>query len=179
MKMLFYGLIWLVAQALFSLAFGAVAHSLPPKAAMAACFESAARTYRIDPLLLIAIAEVESGMNPRAVGLNRRQGKVVSEDVGLMQINSSWFPFLKNKWGITREKLLNDPCQNIYVGAYILAKNISANGVNWESVGAYNAGFKNANAPFRMWYAKRVYARYLSFLDKERGDVFSRLSMLK
>ncbi|WP_371441391.1 transglycosylase SLT domain-containing protein, partial [Candidatus Sodalis sp. SoCistrobi] len=70
--MLFYGLIWLVAQALFSLAFGAMAHSQPPKAAIAACFESAARTYRIDPLLLIAIAEVESGMNPRAVGLNRR-----------------------------------------------------------------------------------------------------------
>ncbi len=100
--MLFYGLIWLVVQTFFLLAFGAVTHSLPLKSAIAACFESAARTYRIDPLLLVAIAEVESGMHPRAVGLNRRQGKVISEDVGLMQINSSWFPFLKKKWGITR-----------------------------------------------------------------------------
>ncbi len=45
--------------------------------------------YSIDHRLLIAIAEVESGMSPKAIGLNKRGGKVVSEDVGLMQINSS------------------------------------------------------------------------------------------
>lgn len=77
-----------------------------------------------------------------------------------MQINSSWFPLLE-KMGVTRDVLIENPCQNIFVGAWILAKNISANGVNWESVGAYNAGFKNANAPFRQKYAKKVYARYL------------------
>jgi soluble lytic murein transglycosylase-like protein len=110
--------------------------------------------------LLIAIAEVESSMNPKAIGLNKRGGKVISEDVGLMQINSSWFPTLASM-GITRNDLLNNPCQNVYVGAWILAKNIASNGVNWESVGAYNAGFKNANAPFRLKYAKKVYARYL------------------
>lgn len=93
-------------------------------------------------------------MNPKAIGQNKRNGKVVSEDVGLMQINSSWYPVLE-KMGITRHDLLNNPCQNIYVGAWILAKNIASNGVNWESVGAYNAGFKNANAPFRMKYAKK------------------------
>lgn len=100
-------------------------------------------------------------MNPNAIGLNKRGGKVISEDVGLMQINSSWFPTLASM-GITRNDLLNNPCQNIYVGAWILAKNISSNGVNWESVGAYNAGFKGANAPFRMKYAKKVYARYIA-----------------
>lgn len=99
-------------------------------------------------------------MNPRAIGLNKRGGKVVSEDVGLMQINSSWFPTLY-VMGITRNDLMDNPCQNIYVGAWILAKNIASNGVNWESVGAYNAGFKGANAPFRLKYAKKVYARYL------------------
>lgn len=130
------------------------------------CFQDAASTYSIDYRLLRAIAEVESGMNPRAIGLNKRNGKVVSEDVGLMQINSSWFPVLYEKWGITREHLLNEPCQNIYVGAWILAKNISSNGVNWESVGAYNAGFKGANAPFRMKYAKKVYVRYLALIGE-------------
>ncbi|ENG4975168.1 lytic transglycosylase domain-containing protein [Escherichia coli] len=124
------------------------------------CFLQASARYQIDHRLLMAIAEVESGMNPHAIGLNKRGGKVVSEDVGLMQINSSWFPTLK-VMGITRNDLLENPCQNIYVGAWILAKNISSNGVNWESVGAYNAGFKNANAPFRMKYAKKVYAKYL------------------
>ncbi|EIK1335898.1 lytic transglycosylase domain-containing protein [Salmonella enterica] len=125
------------------------------------CFAQAAERFQIDHRLLMAIAEVESGMNPKAIGFNKRKGKVVSEDVGLMQINSSWFPTLK-AMGISRKDLLENPCQNIYVGAWILAKNISSNGVNWESVGAYNAGFKNANAPFRMKYAKKVYAKYLS-----------------
>lgn len=124
------------------------------------CFYQAAERFAIDHRLLTAIAEVESGMNPKAIGLNKRDGRVISEDVGLMQINSSWFPTLAGM-GITRKDLIENPCQNIYVGAWILAKNIAANGVNWESVGAYNAGFKNANAPFRLKYAKKVYARYL------------------
>lgn len=124
------------------------------------CFVQAASRFQIDHRLLIAIAEVESSMNPRAIGLNKRDGRVISEDVGLMQINSSWFPKLASM-GITRKDLLENPCQNVFVGAWILASNISANGVNWESVGAYNAGFKGANAPFRMKYAKKVYARYL------------------
>lgn len=125
------------------------------------CFLQASARYQIDHRLLMAIAEVESGMNPQAIGFNKRGGKVVSEDVGLMQINSSWFPTLK-VMGITRNDLLENPCQNIFVGAWVLASNISSNGVNWESVGAYNAGFKGANAPFRMKYAKKVYAKYLA-----------------
>ncbi|CAH0297334.1 lytic transglycosylase [bacteria symbiont BFo1 of Frankliniella occidentalis] len=131
-----------------------------------ACFRSASERYLIDHRLLIAIAEVESSMNPKAIGLNKKKGKILSEDIGLMQINSSWFPVLV-KMGITRESLLSNPCQNIYVGAWILAKNIAANGVNWESVGAYNAGFRNANAPFRLKYAKKVYARYLVLTGEE------------
>lgn len=127
------------------------------------CFMSASERFKIDHRLLLAIAEVESGMNPGAIGYNKKGGKVISEDVGLMQINSSWFPVL-NGMGVTRNDLLEKPCQNIYVGAWILAKNISSNGVNWESVGAYNAGFRDANAPFRMKYAKKVYARYLALV---------------
>lgn len=136
------------------------ADSTPPQQNFKSCFIQASERFSIDHRLLIAIAEVESTMNPIAIGLNKRGGKVLSEDVGLMQINSSWFPTLA-KMGITRRDLLENPCQNVYVGAWILAKNIASNGVNWESVGAYNAGFKNANAPFRLKYAKKVYARYL------------------
>jgi len=124
------------------------------------CFKQAAERYRIDHRLLIAIAQVESSMNPRAIGLNKKNGKIVSEDLGMMQINSSWIPKL-SQMGITRSVLLDNPCQNIHVGAWILASNISSNGVNWESVGAYNAGFKNANAEFRMKYARKVYEKYL------------------
>jgi len=131
-----------------------------PTPETAQCFREAGAKFSVDWRLLQAIAEVESGLNPHAIGLNKRNGKVLSEDVGMMQINSSWFPVL-NPMGITREILLNNPCQNIHVGAWILAKNIAQNGVNWTSVGAYNAGFKDANEPFRMKYARKVYDRYI------------------
>ena len=137
------------------------------------CFESAAYTYKIDPLLLIAIAEVESSLNSKAIGQNIRKGKVISEDVGLMQINSSWFPFLKSNWGIRRQDLINNPCQNIYVGAYILAKNLSSNGVTWNSIGAYNAGFKEANEAFRQKYSKKVYDKYIFLLGRNRQQVLA------
>lgn len=124
------------------------------------CFFSAGIKFAIDWRLLYAIAEVESSLNPRAMGYNRKNGKVLSVDLGMMQINSSWLPVLE-KMGITRNVLLDNPCQNIHVGAWILAKNISQNGINWTSVGAYNAGFKNANEENRMKYAKKVYARFI------------------
>ncbi|WP_042958395.1 lytic transglycosylase domain-containing protein [Erwinia tasmaniensis] len=130
------------------------------------CFRNAGERFSVDWRLLKAIAEVESSLNPGAIGLNRKAGVVVSEDVGMMQINSSWYPVL-DKMGISRKELLNNPCQNIHVGAWILASNIMNNGVNWESVGAYNAGFKGANAPFRMRYAKKVYARYLVLIGSD------------
>lgn len=150
---------------LIILPFFCSASSGPSSASFSHCFTRASERFQIDHRLLIAIAEVESSMNPKAIGLNRRGGKVLSEDVGLMQINSSWFPTLA-RMGITRNDLLENPCQNVYVGTWILAKNIASNGVNWESVGAYNAGFKDANAPFRMKYAKKVYARYLVLTGK-------------
>lgn len=124
------------------------------------CFREAGDKFSVDWLLLQAIAEVESGLNPGAIGYNRKGGRVLSEDLGMMQINTSWLPVLR-QMGITREVLLGNACQNIHVGAWILAKNIAQNGVNWTSVGAYNAGFKNANEAFRMRYARKVYARYI------------------
>ena len=56
--------------------------------ALANCWDKAARYYHVDPYLLYAIANVESGMNPYAVGQNRDG----TRDVGLMQINSSHLP---------------------------------------------------------------------------------------
>lgn len=143
---------------LLAAAAGIQAAKIPPEAAR--CFREAGIRFSVDWRLLQAIAEVESGMNPAAVGYNRKNGRVLSEDLGMMQINSSWLPVLQ-PMGITREVLLTNPCQNIHVGAWILAKNIAQNGVNWTSVGAYNAGFKNANEPFRMRYARKVYAHYI------------------
>lgn len=124
------------------------------------CFHDAGARFSVDWRLLHAIAEVESGLNPGAIGYNKKGGRILSEDLGMMQINTSWLPVLR-PMGITRDVLLSNACQNIHVGAWILAKNIAQNGVNWTSVGAYNAGFKNANEAFRMRYARKVYARYI------------------
>lgn len=149
---------------------------LMPFSGQAFCFLAAGKTYQIDPLLLIAIAEVESSMNPKAIGLNKKNGVVKTEDIGLMQINSSWLPQLSHSFGITRKKLLNNACQNLYVGAYILAKNISRHGVNWTSVGAYNAGFKQANKKNRLKYAKKVYRKYRDLLSGNREMIIAKAS---
>lgn len=60
-----------------------------------------------------------------------------------MQIDSNNFKHLK-RFGITPQELLKNDCLNIYVGAYYLSIAFKKWGVNWESVGAYNAGFKKS-----------------------------------
>ena len=62
------------------------------QSALANCWDKAAQYYHVDPYLLYAIANVESGMNPYAVGQNRDG----TRDVGLMQINSSHFTALES-----------------------------------------------------------------------------------
>ena len=75
----------------------------------------------------------ESSINPRAVNRNANG----SYDVGLIQINSSWFPQLK-RHGI-EERHLYDPCVSLQVGAWILAQNLRRLRDPWLAVGAYNS----------------------------------------
>lgn len=121
------------------------------------CFERAGRDYRIDPDLLRAISWNESKGNIHAIGKNPDN----SLDIGLMQINTQHETELK-RYGITRHHLKADPCMNIYTGAYYLAIAFRHWGVNWDAVGAYNAGFaKNAKQDKRRkHYARKIYATY-------------------
>ena len=125
--------------------------------AQANCWQLAASRYHVDPLLLYAIARVESGLNPRARNINADG----SQDIGLMQINSMHLPRLL-KLGITEERLLNEPCLSVEVGASILAEFIQRFGYNWTAVGAYNAG--PGSGPerdvLRQRYAEKIWARY-------------------
>lgn len=116
------------------------------------CWDQAAAYHNVDPWLLMSIAKVESGFNPSAFNGNRNG----SYDLGMMQINSSWFPRLK-KMGITQE-MLKDACTSTYVGAWILSHNIKQYGYTWRAIGAYNSpkvsiGYK---------YARKVYAAHSS-----------------
>lgn len=98
------------------------------------CFSGAARHFSVNKLVLIAIANTESKFDPGVISKVNNNG---SFDLGIMQINSSWFPQLL-KSGITNRDLLNG-CTNIYVGAWILSHNIKSYGNTWKAVGAYNA----------------------------------------
>jgi soluble lytic murein transglycosylase-like protein len=114
----------------------------------AACWNEVGQKYGINPYLLHAIAKTESNLNPKAINRSNKNG---TYDVGLMQINSSWFPILA-KHGIT-EADLYQPCVSIEVGAWILAQNIRRHGYSWNAVGAYNSG----NPQIRLKYASKVY----------------------
>lgn len=137
------------------------------QSALANCWDKAAHYYHVDPYLIYAIANVESGMNPYAVGTNHDG----THDVGLMQINSSHFAELE-RHGISERRLMTEPCTSIMVGASILSGMINVYGYNWEAVGAYNAGIKKENYPKRMVYAHKVWARYqqLKPVARERND---------
>lgn len=94
-------------------------------------FLAAGHEFGISPRLLESIAFVESRLNPNAINHNANG----SFDVGLMQINSSWYRVL----GHERWRALGDPSYNIRVGAWILAQCIQRHGYSWKAVGCYNA----------------------------------------
>lgn len=152
-------------RALLCLALGgAMLASLP---AQAFCFNEAGNRYRVDPLLLRSIAQVESGMKPEAIGKNMAGKKILSRDYGLMQINERHVPQLRAMGVLNNEQdLITNPCLNVQIGAWILAKHLKQCGINWECLGSYNAGFAKDNTPRRMIYARKIYATYL----KSRGE---------
>lgn len=125
-----------------------------------ACWKEAGARYGINPDLLYAIAKTETGVNPHKLNYNKNG----TYDIGLMQINSGWLPTLA-RFGITPSHLW-DSCTNINVGAWILAGNIKQLGMNWNAVGAYNAGCRGASKAqcerLRASYAWRVYQNYLA-----------------
>ncbi|WP_413484635.1 lytic transglycosylase domain-containing protein [Morganella psychrotolerans] len=127
------------------------------------CFEEAGSKYQIDPLLLRAIAMQESGLKAKAINKNKKNGIVVSVDYGVMQVNSIHIPELVRLGAINNKNdLLNNPCLNVQIGAWILAKHLRKCGVNWECLGSYNAGFSTKNKSIRLDYARKVYRKYLN-----------------
>ena len=135
-------LLALVPESAFAADGGGINDPEPP----ATCWEQAARRHQVNPHLLVAIAEVESGLRPDAIGRNTNG----SIDIGLMQINSLWLPELR-RHGIVPRDLL-DPCVSVHVGAWVLAQKMRVHGTTWTAVGAYNAG----SAVLRERYARKV-----------------------
>ncbi len=122
------------------------------------CFEEAGDRYNINPYLLYTIAKVESNLNPNAIHYNKNG----SYDIGLMQINSNWLPVLK-RFGITEKDLYN-PCQNVFVGAWVLAQCINKFGNTWKAIDCYNKGSKAKNSSKYVW---KIYNEYMRLFAKK------------
>ena len=125
------------------------------------CFIKAANQYKVPYEILTAIAYVES----RFQSVKSKPNKNNTYDLGVMQINSHWLPSLAIL-GINEKMLLDNPCQNIYMGAWVLAQNFKTYGTNWTAIQRYNGA--NSDLP----YAKKVYARlqvtYPEFLKESQ-----------
>lgn len=134
---------------------------------LANCWQAAGDRHKIDPLLLYAIAEVESSLNPRAINYNNDG----SADIGLMQINSRHLPQLAAQ-GITQEKLQNDVCVSIHTGASVLAGFIRQFGYSWQAVGAYNAGGAATRESRRQEYAQKVWQRYQTLVQWRKDQQY-------
>jgi hypothetical protein len=117
-------------------------------AADSLCFDEAGAKYGINPLILRAIAKVESNFNPRAINWNRNG----SYDFGVMQINSSWGYTLGREWWST----LGDPCTNIKAGAMILSACMDKYGYTWEAIGCYNSRTPDKRDRYAMMVYKQL-----------------------
>ncbi len=106
--------------------------------------------WKVPPRLALAVAKVESGLNPWAVNVAGRgyQPKTREEaseiidqawsrgasfDVGLMQVNSYWM----RRYGLNPQLLL-EPRNNAVMGVWILAQEIKRFGLNWKAVASYH-----------------------------------------
>lgn len=121
------------------------------------CFNEAGKRYNVNPKLLESIAKVESSLNPKAMNRSNSNG---TYDIGLMQINSTWLSKL-SEFGISEADLINNPCVNVNVGAWILSNNFATNGYNRNSLGAYNAGFSANRQGARERYIGKVEKKFL------------------
>lgn len=97
------------------------------------CVTQAAQRQGVNPWILRAIIQVESGFNPAAIHRNTNG----SLDVGLGQINSMHFRQLRG-YGIQPSDLL-DACVSADVAAWHLQKQFLTYGVSWTAVGAYHS----------------------------------------
>ncbi|CCO25162.1 lytic transglycosylase domain-containing protein [Maridesulfovibrio hydrothermalis] len=143
-------------------------------------FGQVAKEFSLQPEILNAIADHESGYNPWAVNVAGRsfypssreealaiieENRKKSFDVGLMQINSYWI----KKFDLTPAEAL-EPEENLRLGAWILRYCLDRYGYNWRAIGAYHTGSPK-NLPERSRaYAVKVMNKYKKLLEKSRSS---------
>jgi soluble lytic murein transglycosylase-like protein len=126
------------------------------------CFDSAAALYSLDKRILVSIASVESKLNPYAMNVkgDSRHYKTADDalialssldksgnfDLGIMQINSSWF----RRYKIDFSMAFN-PCYNVHFGAYVLAGELyAAKGDINLAIGRYHSPKQDRQDKYRI-----------------------------
>jgi hypothetical protein len=124
------------------------------------CFDEAGRYYGISPDLLRAIAQVESGINPKAY----RGNSDGSASIGLMQVNTKWLSALRDAG--YDESLFWNECYNIWLGAWVLRSCVDKYGYGWRAVECYR-GLSNpkGNSPY-VWAVYQVLVQANGNSDK-------------
>lgn len=118
--------------------------------------------YGINPLILRAIAKVESNFNPAALHRNTNG----TYDFGLMQINSSWATVLgKERWNS-----LGDACFNTMTGSWILATCMSKYGYSWKAIGCYNSQTPEKRDRYAQLVFRQLQGIVASDSRQKKGD---------
>ena len=134
------------------------------------CWEKIGARYKIDPLLLKAIAWKESRGKADAIGPKLKDG---NRALGMMQINTIHLPKLA-EYGIFREHLFK-VCTSQEVGAWVLSSCIRQFGNTWKAVGCYYTGGASKNTAAQIAYVRDVQRFYRGYLKQRQTGISSRL----
>ncbi|MFM0735983.1 lytic transglycosylase domain-containing protein [Paraburkholderia xenovorans] len=137
--------------------------------ARADCFDDAATYQHVNATVLRALAWQESHNQPDSLHVNRNG----SVDYGVMQINSIHLPEL-SRYGVDKHTLL-EPCNNVYIAAWQLRRQMLKYGDTWTAIGAYHSETPALRDQYaaqvarilRQWVAKGWVDSGLEFRDKK------------
>lgn len=138
--------------------------TLLPRLSGASCWDQAAATYGMDPLLLKAIGWQESRGWSHAVGPRLPDN---NRALGVMQINTVHLPTLKHS-GIVRQDLF-DACISQTLGAWVLADCMLKFGDTWRAVGCYYAGPNSKNFSKQASYVQDVQRHYEGYRRQQQA----------
>lgn len=113
------------------------------------CIHQAVVDYQVPAKLIISVLKTENGY----IGMANKN-KNGTYDYGPMQINSVWLTTI-NKYGYTANDIQYNACDNVKVGAWILAQKINGEDQVWREVGNYHSKTKRLSQRyFRLVYEK-------------------------
>ena len=104
---------------------------------VASCTMLAAETYAVPPAILAGIVKLENGQNG---GIYQEGKRTV---LGITKINENSIKIYAQKWNVSadtaRQWILDDPCTNLGVSAYILRSEVNKTGRLSEALTGYYA----------------------------------------